>query len=149
MDFGGAPQALDLLLEADQREYAIRRGYTLVIDVESLDYLPAILHQSGTEFVSFDISLLKRAWEIMQPRKSKMLAQYYYVNERLGVCYPLPRRGVTMADCNRIPVLTYQAFQFLYDQKDPFIWTRGASVASMRPRAFANLVRFALPIHTA
>jgi hypothetical protein len=139
----GVPQNLGLLRKGDQSGYEIRTGFSLELKHGLMGYFPAIYRETRFIVVTIDEALIREVWKTLSPRQSKLNSNDFYVNERLGVCYPLPGAYREASDCPAMRFLTRQRFDELMRTKQPFQWAPGLIGDDMSRREFIETIEAA------
>jgi hypothetical protein len=139
----GVPQNCALLCEGDQSGYKIKTGFSLELEHGLWGYFPAIYRVTQRIVVAFDEDLIHEVWKTLSPRGSVLNRNDFYVNEDLGVCYPLPREHRVASDCKPMRFLTKQQFDELMKTEQPFQWAPGLVGNGMTEQEFVQAIEAA------
>jgi hypothetical protein len=121
------PENLAELLKGSQQGYEIRTGYSLQLKHGLMGYFPALYKGTRDIVVAFDRQLAQEVWKTMSPRQSKLDEGRFYVNDQIGICYPI--LGTTKyeeEESKPIVFLTREEFTGLMAaDQHPFEWAPG------------------------
>lgn len=85
----GLPRHLKELQVGDQTGYKLAPIFLLELDHTLMGFFPAEVKGTKRILMSTDRLLMFKVWRSLEPQKSKMTTVQSYVNEELGICYPI------------------------------------------------------------
>jgi len=85
----GVPLNLLELLKRDAPGYALKEFYYLELDHDCMGSFPAIIAGTRHVVAATELALAFDLWQDMPPRISKLRSNSGYVNDELGIVYPM------------------------------------------------------------
>jgi hypothetical protein len=137
----GVPQNLALVYEGDQSGYQIQSVYSLELKHGLMGSFPAIYRETQIIVVTTNENLIREVWKTLSPRRSILNCNDFYVNEQLGVGYPLPTWFREADNCPAMRLLTLQRYNELMKTREPFQWAPGLIGDDMTPQEFIETVK--------
>jgi hypothetical protein len=141
----GVPENLKELLAGDKKGYEIKTVYFVELKHNLWGFFPAIVKSDERVVVTTDQDLLQKVWKTLSPRSSKMNSNLYYVNEELGVGFPI--LGTSDSEQKRSTpdkLLTTQEFEsMIAADPHPFEWAPGLIGNDMNREEFLRTIQAA------
>lgn len=123
----GVPLNLFELLKSDASAWPIKDFYLLELKHGLMGFFPAIVKSEKRPIITTDRALLLRIWPMLSPRKSQVTKNLGYVNETLGLLYPiLGNDEFYQEESKPQKLLTVEEFERVTrDGANPFGWAPG------------------------
>ena len=139
----GLPKNIKEVVDGNYEGYKLRRGYFLQLKHGLMGFFPAIIPGEDRVVVSLDPELLREVWAILPPRRSEMVSNLFYVNEELGVGFPiLETNDFGMESSRPDKMLTREEFSALIAaEPTPFRWARGLVGNDMTREEFLETIK--------
>lgn len=137
-DVLGVPLNLHELLKGDTSEWPIKEFYFLELQHGLMGFFPAILESEKRVVIAIDHDVILRVLTMLTPRRSKLVTNRGYVNERLGILYPiLGDNALLQEDSKPQKFVAVSEFNSLTSNgANPFIWAPGLVGTDMTTKDF-------------
>ena len=83
------PANLQILLDSKQPGYVLKTGYILQLKHGLMGFFPATVGDTKRIVVTTDAELIEEVWKTLPHRSSEIVSTNFYVNEDLGVGFPV------------------------------------------------------------
>ena len=143
------PNSTINLINSELKNPKLLYVYSLEIDHSLMGYFPAIYMATKKPVYCTDLDVLKKVWNMLPPRTSKISMALFLVNDACTEGFPITfTYGTSFLDpeqCVKIPLMTDDELELLLKEtKSPFVWELGISGARCDDDTFTRLIEKAI-----